>query len=84
MQVKKVIQNAWAFLMLRLKNFDNSSMNGNTSSFKIPHMGWNNIYDLSSPLFNGVKENSFVYFVHSYYAELSPQTIATTDYIISL
>ncbi len=52
------------------------------SHFKIPHMGWNNIYDLSSPLLNGVKENSFVYFVHSYYAELSSQTIATTDYII--
>ena len=52
------------------------------SHFKIPHMGWNNIYDLSSPLLEGVKENSFVYFVHSYYAELSSETIATTDYII--
>src|SRR2546425_1233740 len=31
---------------------------------KIPHMGWNNISNLSSPLFNGVKENDFVYFVH--------------------
>lgn len=52
------------------------------SHFKIPHMGWNNIYNLSSPLLNDVKENSFVYFVHSYYAELSAQTIATTDYLI--
>ena len=65
-----------------VKKFDNSSMKDNASSFKIPHMGWNNIYDLKSPLFNGVKENAFVYFVHSYYAELSSQTIATTDYII--
>ncbi|MEO6188580.1 MAG: imidazole glycerol phosphate synthase subunit HisH, partial [Ginsengibacter sp.] len=49
---------------------------------KIPHMGWNTIYNLSSPLFAGVKEGSFVYFVHSYYAELSRETIATTDYIL--
>jgi imidazole glycerol-phosphate synthase subunit HisH len=65
-----------------VKKFDNSSMNNSASSFKIPHMGWNNIYDLKSTLFNGVKENAFVYFVHSYYAELSSQTIATTDYIV--
>ncbi len=37
---------------------------------------------LRSPLFKDVRENTYVYFVHSYYAELSPQTIATTDYII--
>ncbi len=54
----------------------------NESSFKIPHMGWNTIYNLSSPLFEGISENSFVYNVHSYYASLSPQTIATTNYII--
>lgn len=51
------------------------------TSYKIPHMGWNNIYNLSSPLFEGVKENSFVYYVHSYYAEHGKETIATTDYI---
>ena len=50
-------------------------------SIKIPHMGWNNIYDLSSPLFDGVKENAFVYYVHSYYAEHGKETIATTEYI---
>lgn len=49
---------------------------------KVPHMGWNTIYNLSSPLFTGIMENSFVYFVHSYYAELSDETIATTDYIL--
>ncbi len=54
----------------------------NDHSIKIPEMGWNNIYNLSSPLFQNVPENSFVYFVHSYYAVLSPQTIATTDYIV--
>ena len=65
-----------------VKKFDNAVLKNNEIHFKIPHMGWNNIYDLKSPLFDGVKENSFVYFVHSYYAELSPETIATTDYII--
>lgn len=50
-------------------------------TFKVPHMGWNNIYDLSSLLFDGVKENAFVYYVHSYYAEHGKETIATTDYI---
>jgi glutamine amidotransferase len=44
-------------------------------------MGWNTIDHLSSPLMDGVAENSYVYFVHSYYAEISPETIATTNYI---
>jgi len=51
------------------------------AGYKIPHMGWNNIYDLSSVLFEGVKENAFVYYVHSYYAEHGKETVATTDYI---
>ena len=65
-----------------VKKFDNSTVKNSNSSFKIPHMGWNNIYDLKSLLFSDIKEDSFVYFVHSYYAEPSPETIATTDYII--
>ena len=49
---------------------------------KIPHMGWNSIHDLRSPLFNGVGEGSFVYYVHSYYAGLCEDTIATTGHIV--
>ena len=56
--------------------------NPDSVPMKIPHMGWNNIYNLSSPIMTGIDENSFVYFVHSYYAELSSQTIATNDYIL--
>lgn len=52
----------------------------NDHSLKIPQMGWNTIYQLSSSLFEKVPENSYVYYVHSYYAALSPRTIATTDY----
>ena len=47
---------------------------------KVPQMGWNTIYNLKSPLFAGIKENEFMYLVHSYYASLSENAIATTNY----
>ncbi|MBK6521829.1 MAG: imidazole glycerol phosphate synthase subunit HisH [Sphingobacteriaceae bacterium] len=53
-----------------------------SKELKVPQIGWNNIFDLRSPLFKDVKEDSFVYFVHGYYAELGENTIATTDYIL--
>ena len=49
---------------------------------KVPQIGWNNIYDLKANLFNGVKENEYMYFVHGYYAELGIDTVATTNYIV--
>ena len=65
-----------------VKKFDDSVFqNKNLVPVKIPHMGWNTIENLSSLLMEGVSENAYVYFVHSYYAELSKETIATTDYI---
>lgn len=50
------------------------------SSDKVPQVGWNTISNLKSPLFKDVSESSFCYFVHSYYAEESEYTIATTNY----
>lgn len=47
---------------------------------KVPHMGWNTIQELRGPLFAGVPESSFVYFVHRFYAETSACTAAQTDY----
>ncbi|HVG40832.1 MAG TPA: imidazole glycerol phosphate synthase subunit HisH [Chitinophagaceae bacterium] len=47
---------------------------------KVPQVGWNNIYDLQSGLFKNIVEQSFVYNVHSYYAEDSVYTIARCDY----
>ncbi|GHT10957.1 imidazole glycerol phosphate synthase subunit HisH [Bacteroidia bacterium] len=47
---------------------------------KIPHIGWNTIHNLSSPLFKGINEDTFVYYVHSYYAT-GTGVIATTNYI---
>ena len=48
---------------------------------KVPQIGWNNIMNLKTDLFNAVPEYSFAYFVHGYYAGLGDNTIATTDYI---
>ena len=45
---------------------------------KVPHMGWNQIGNLESKLFKGISGGEYVYFVHSYYPELCPDTIATT------
>lgn len=47
---------------------------------KVPHMGWNQIEGLKTPLFDGLKEKEFTYFVHSYYAPESEWTIATANY----
>ncbi len=51
-----------------------------TENLKVPHMGWNRIAKLKGNLFEGIKENSYVYFVHSFYVEDGEQTIATCDY----
>src|ERR1700761_4726573 len=50
-------------------------------AFKVPQIGWNNIYGLKTPLFEGVTDGSYCYFVHGYYAALGDHTIATTDYV---
>ena len=48
---------------------------------KIPAMGWNEITQLKSPLFEGVSEGDFLYFVHSFYVPVCPYTIAIADYV---
>ncbi len=48
---------------------------------KVPHMGWNQIYNLKGALFPSEVEQKYTYFVHSYYVEPGPFTTATTDYI---
>ena len=49
---------------------------------KVPHMGWNTITHLQSKLFEGLGNEEFVYFVHSYYVPLNECTAAQTDYIL--
>lgn len=60
-------------LPYKVRRFDDANL-------KIPQMGWNNIFDLKSDLFAGIAENSYVYFVHSFYVESGVETIATCDY----
>jgi glutamine amidotransferase len=48
---------------------------------KVPHMGWNSIKCSDSKLFANLPSEPFVYFVHSYFAEVNENTIATTEYI---
>ena len=57
---------------LEVRKFENN--------LKVPQMGWNTIYNLKSELFNGLKEEEYMYLVHSYYAELNDNAIATTNY----
>ena len=47
---------------------------------KIPHMGWNTISNLSSPLFKGLPDGSYVYYVHSFFPEVCSDTICTTTH----
>ncbi|WP_340155594.1 imidazole glycerol phosphate synthase subunit HisH [uncultured Winogradskyella sp.] len=51
-----------------------------SNNVKVPQMGWNTISNLKSDLFKGIKENEFMYLVHSYYAQNCEASIATTDY----
>lgn len=64
-----------AIFKTHVKRFDNT--------VKVPQMGWNVISNLKSNLFNGIKENEYMYLVHSYYAEHCSQTIASTNYGIN-
>ncbi len=60
-------------LPYRVRRFESENL-------KIPQIGWNNIFDLKSDLFDGVAENSYVYFVHSFYVETGMETIAACEY----
>ena len=60
-------------LPYRVRKFESESL-------KIPQMGWNNIHDLKSGLFANVAENSYVYFVHSFYVEAGVSTTAVCNY----
>ena len=60
-------------LPYRVKRFSGNNL-------KIPHMGWNSVTSLGGPLFEGLDENSFVYFVHGYYVETGEHTTAACGY----
>ncbi len=58
----------------RVRRFDEAN------GIKVPHMGWNRIGDLRTPLFDGIDDGSYIYYIHSYAPEICPQTIAVTEY----
>lgn len=68
----------------RVRRFNNapSSLTPQLSALKVPHMGWNQITDLRTPLFNGIDDGAYIYYVHSFYPELCADTIATSHYIV--
>ncbi len=51
-----------------------------SNELKIPQIGWNNIHPVENPLFADIPDQSYCYFVHSYYADICENTIATTVY----
>ncbi len=54
-----------------------------STNVKVPQMGWNTIMNLNSSLFNGIKEQDYMYLVHSYYVEVCNHQIATTKYDVN-
>ncbi len=58
-----------------------NGINKKFTGIKTPHMGWDNIIiKRESKLFKNIKNNSFFYFMHSYYAPLIKETSAVTNY----
>lgn len=60
--------------------FDNEVRKFDVPGLKVPHMGWNTVTELRSPLFEGIDEESYVYYVHSYAPTVNADTIAVTVY----
>lgn len=55
----------------------------NSSTQKVPHVGWNTVSQLKSGLFRGINSEDYFYFVHSYYVETNLHSIAETVYGLS-
>ena len=51
-----------------------------STNVKVPQMGWNQIFNLKSPLFEGINNNEYMYLVHSYYVPNCNEAIANTNY----
>lgn len=64
---------------LEVKKFESPAEN----LLKIPQIGWNNITGLHSVIFEHVPQNAYMYFVHSYFVELGPETTAIANYVIN-
>ena len=65
--------NCLGILPYRVRRFESDIL-------KVPHTGWNRIANLQSPLFEGVADGEYVYFVHGYYVETGTDSTAVTEY----
>lgn len=65
---------------VQVKRFAPGFRDAEGMTLKVPQVGWNTIFDLKSDLFRGIENNSYIYNVHSYYAEDSEYTIARCQY----
>lgn len=52
------------------------------SGLKVPQIGWNQVTDTRSRIFDNIPEGSYFYFVHSFYAAIGEHTIGTADYTL--
>ncbi len=66
---------------LGIFDVDVARFSSNDPSYKVPQMGWNSLESMRSPLFSGISEGSYAYFIHSYYVPLCDESISTTNYI---
>lgn len=55
----------------------------NKQVYKVPQIGWNQITGLQTKLFENIADKSYCYFVHGYYADDGPDTIAKANYEIT-
>jgi len=59
----------------------NERFKSNVLNLKVPHMGWNQVRHRDDcKLFDNIAAGEYFYFVHSYYAPIVAETVATTDY----
>jgi len=58
---------------VKVKRFTNAEL-------KVPHMGWNDAFNNKGALMAGIEENSYMYFVHSYYVESCDWTVSQCHY----
>lgn len=63
-----------------LNIFPNKVIKLRGKGIKIPHMGWNSVANTRSPLFTGIEERAYFYFVHSFAPVCNEFTAATTEY----
>ena len=66
---------------LEVKKFIPPQAEGSNGKYKIPHMGWNRLENCQGKIFSGLN-NPYVYYVHSFYADIGKETVGATDYII--